>query len=107
ALVLVGAALVVLIVASPAFVLLALAYHAGLAAVLVRDARSLPPPNAFSASREMPEPLSLGQVQEVLVGISCPATAGLGATVADHALAALSPRAQKLNDSFNDNNFLI
>ena len=59
----VGAALVILIVASPAFILLALAYHATLATALVRDARRLPSPSAFTGSREVPDPLSLGQAQ--------------------------------------------
>ena len=46
-------------------------YHAALLWVLVRDARALPSAEDFTASRELPEPLSLGAEQEVLLGVSC------------------------------------
>jgi len=66
-------------------------YHAGLLWVLVRDARTLPAAGDFTASRQLPEPLSLGAEQEVLLGVSCARAAGLRAAIADHAPLALRP----------------
>jgi uncharacterized protein (DUF58 family) len=102
-----GAMLVVLIVASPAFIAVAIVYHAALATVLVRDARRLPPARAFAATRQVPEPLSLGEVQEVLLGVSCTAAAGLRASVADHAPIGLSPGAREIEGSFDQDGYLI
>jgi uncharacterized protein (DUF58 family) len=103
----VGAMIVILIVVSPAFIALALVYHATLAVALVRDARRLPSPGAFTATRQAPEPLSLGEAQEVLLGISCPAAAGLRAVLADHVPAALSPGARELVGSFDEDGYLV
>jgi uncharacterized protein (DUF58 family) len=103
----VGATLVVLIVASPAFVVLALVYHATLAAVLVRDARRLPSPGGFTATRQVPGPLSLGELQEILLGVFCPAASGLRAVVADHVPATLSPGTREVEGSFDDDGYLI
>jgi uncharacterized protein (DUF58 family) len=102
-----GAALVVSIVASQAFIALAVVYHVTLAVVLVRDALRLPPAGAFTATRQVPEPLSLGEVQEVLVGVACRAAAGLRASVADHAPAALVPGAREVEGSFDEEGTLI
>jgi len=55
-----GAALVALTFASPLVWALAVAYHAALAWAIVGDARKLPRPDRFVASRQLPEPLSLG-----------------------------------------------
>ena len=102
-----GAALVAAIVLSPLFIGLAVLYHAGLAAVLVRDARRLPPPSAFRATREVPEPLSLGELQEVLLGVSCPQAAGMQGSVADHAPVGLGPGLREVEGSFDEEGYLV
>src|SRR5947209_1502951 len=79
-----GAALVALTVVSPLLWALAAVYHAVLVWTAVRDARRLPPPGRFLASRQLPRPLSLGAEQAVLLGLSCPEAAGLRCAVADH-----------------------
>src|SRR5262249_36493644 len=83
-----GAALVAFAAVAPLLWALALPYHAVLAWAIVRDARRLPLSNRFLASRQVPQPMSLGADQAVLVGISCPEAAGLCCEVADHAPAA-------------------
>src|SRR6266545_4479136 len=90
-----GAGLVALTVVSAFLWPVAAVYHAVLGWALVRDARRLPAPARFLASREVPRPLSLGAEQAVLIGLSCPEAAGLRCAVADHVPADLgaSPRA--------------
>lgn len=103
----VGAVLVVLIALTPLLIIAAAAYHAVLAAVLVRAARRLPPPDTFTATRHLPEPLSLGEEEEVLVGVSCPQAAGLRAAVADHAPLELAPDAREVEGRFDADGYLI
>ena len=85
-----GALLIALTVASALVWLLAIAYHAWLVWVLAKDARQLPGPGRFLASRQIPRPLLLGVEQTVLIGISCPDAAGLHCEVADHPPAILN-----------------
>ena len=96
-----GAGLVALTAATPLLWAVAAAYHAALAWALVRDARRLPPPDRFLASRQLPRPLSLGQRQSVLVGLSCPEAAGLRCAVADHVPADLHPSPRSVEGTFD------
>jgi uncharacterized protein (DUF58 family) len=82
-------------------------YHAGLLWVLVRDARALPAAGDFTASRQLPEPLSLGAEQEVLLGVSCARAAGLRAAIADHAPLALRPSPDPVSGVFDAEGVLV
>jgi len=75
----------------PWFWLPAIAYHAVLAVLVVRDAATLPTRRGWEASRDLPAPLSLGAKQEVLVGSRNRRAAGLEAALADHVPAPLGP----------------
>lgn len=103
----VGALLIVLITVSTGFVAIAAVYHAILLSVIVRDAHRLPPPSGFAATRQLPEPFSLGAEQEVLIGVSSPAAAGLAALVADHVPEGLGPRAREVAGTFDSEGVLI
>ena len=102
-----GAALLALTVASPLLWAVAAAYHAVLAWALVRDARRLPPPDRFLASRQLPRPFSLGAEQAVLVGLSCREAAGLRCAVADHVPAALDASPRSVEGRFDEVGRLI
>jgi len=102
-----GAALIALTAATPLLWAVAVAYHAALAWALVRDARRLPRPARFLASRQVPRPLSLGAEQSVLVGISCPEAAGLRCVVADHPPADLGARPRSVEGAFDDSGQLV
>jgi len=54
-----GAGIIALAQVAAAFWLVAAAYHAALLLLVVRDAALLPRPRGFTASREVPQPLSL------------------------------------------------
>jgi uncharacterized protein (DUF58 family) len=92
---------------SPLLWLVAAGYHAALGWAVVRDARRLPAPRRFVVSRELPSPFALGAVQTVLVGLSCPAAAGLRAEVADHAPDALDPRPRSVSATFDAGGVLV
>jgi uncharacterized protein (DUF58 family) len=102
-----GAALIALTVVSALLWPVALVYHGVLAWVAVRDARRLPVPDRFVASRELPRPLSLGAAQTVLVGLSCPEAAGLRCAVADHVPADLAPAPRSVAGTFDSGGQLI
>ncbi|HEY7202634.1 MAG TPA: DUF58 domain-containing protein [Candidatus Dormibacteraeota bacterium] len=85
----------------------AVAYHAVLAWTIVRDARRLPPPGRFLASRQVPRPLSLGAEQTVLVGLSCPEAAGLRCAVADHPPADLDAGPRRVEGAFDENGQVV
>ena len=87
--------------ASPLVWVLAIAYHLWLAWALIRDARRLPQPRQFLASRQLPRPLSLGADQSVLLGLSCPEAAGLCCAVADHAPAIFNARPRSVEAAFD------
>jgi uncharacterized protein (DUF58 family) len=102
-----GAGLVALTVASPLLWAVAVAYHAALAWTLVRDARRLPSPARFVASRQLPRPLSLGADQEVLLGLSCAGAAGLRCAVADHVPPDLHASARSVEGAFDAGGQLV
>jgi uncharacterized protein (DUF58 family) len=97
----IGAALIALAVASPLLGLVALVYHVGLVLILSRDLALLPARAGFNARRIVPEPFSLGELEEVRVVVENPAAAGLDARVADHAPAELKPHPRELAGRFD------
>jgi uncharacterized protein (DUF58 family) len=99
----IGAALIALTVVSPVLVVLAVAYHAGLALILARDLALLPARSGYRVRRLMPEPFSLGEHEEVRVVIENPAAAGLLASIADHAPADLKPQPREVGGTFDRN----
>ncbi|MEA2628039.1 MAG: hypothetical protein QOJ10_499 [Chloroflexota bacterium] len=97
----IGAALIALAVASPVLVLVAVAYHVGLIFVLSRDLAMLPGRTGYQLRRIVPEPFSLGELEEVRLVVENPAAAGLEARVADHAPADLKPHPRELPGQFD------
>ena len=96
-----GAGLIALAEVSSAFWLVAAAYHVALLAILVRDAWLLPGPRAFTASRAVPRPLSLGADQTVNVLVRCRPAAGFYAELADHVPPDLRPSERVLPTRFD------
>ena len=99
----IGAVLIALSIVSPVLVLLAVLYHAGLVLILARDLALLPGRSTYRVRREMPEPFSLGEREEVRVVIENPAAAGLHARIADHAPDDLRPQPREVEGSFDRN----
>jgi uncharacterized protein (DUF58 family) len=97
----IGAALIALCAASPVLAVVAVAYHVGLVLVLARDLALLPARGGYRVQRHVPEPFSLGELEEVRVVIENPAAAGLAARVADHAPAELNPHPRELAGRFD------
>ncbi|MDQ6692560.1 MAG: hypothetical protein M3Z13_07315, partial [Candidatus Dormibacteraeota bacterium] len=77
-----GAALIALAQLTPLLWLVAAAYHCVLVALVVMDAGRLPR-RGWVAQRDLPNPLSLGVSQEVLIAIRNPRGAGLEVAIAD------------------------
>ncbi|HSS60895.1 MAG TPA: DUF58 domain-containing protein [Candidatus Limnocylindrales bacterium] len=102
----IGAGLIALAVASPVLGLVAVVYHVGLVIIAGRDLALLPGRSGYAVRRTMPEPLSLGEPEEVLVVIQNPAAAGLMARVADHAPSGLRPEPRELPGTFDANGIL-
>ena len=75
----IGAALIALAVASPVLAIVAVLYHVGLVLVLSRDLAMLPARGGYRVRRTVPDPFSLGEVEEVRVVVENPAAAGLDA----------------------------
>ena len=99
----IGAALIALSIASPLLGFVAVAYHVGLLLVLARDLALLPARSGYRVRRQVPDPFSLGEVEEVRVVVENPAAAGLNARVADHAPAELKPHPRELAGRFDKN----
>ena len=102
----IGAALIALTVASPVLAFVAVAYHVGLVLVLARDLALLPGRAGYRVKRVVPEPFSLGEIEEVKVMVDNPLAAGLEARVADHAPAELKPRPREVATRFDGNGHL-
>ena len=98
----IGAALIVLSIISPVIGVLAVAYNAGLVLIIARDLALLPARSSYRVHRRVPEPFSLGELEEVTVVVENAAAAGLRARVADHAPAALKPHPRELEGRFDD-----
>src|ERR1700675_1063470 len=84
-----GSVLFLLLLLSPVFVIAPLLYYAAMASIMIADARRLPGKAGFMASRLLPQPFSLGEVQSVQLLVAHANAAGLPAQVADHAPADL------------------
>ena len=97
----IGAALIALAVASPVLGFVAVVYHAGLVLVLARDLALLPGRAGYRVHRVVPEPFSLGELEEVRVAVENPAAAGLDARIADHAPDDLKPHPRELVARFD------
>jgi uncharacterized protein (DUF58 family) len=102
-----GAGLIALTVISPLLWPVVVAYHAVLGWAAFHDARRLPAPRRFVGSRQLPEPFALGAVQRVLVGVSCPAAAGLRAAVADHVPQGLGASQRWVEGVFDAGGVLV
>jgi uncharacterized protein (DUF58 family) len=96
-----GSVLFLLLLLSPLFIIIPLLYYAAIAGVLVQEAGRLPSRSGFMASRVLPEPLSLGELQTVQVLVAHAAAAGLPAEVADHVPADLRPDRRVVRGSFD------
>ncbi len=103
----IGAGLIALAAASPVLGIVAVIYHVGLVAVVVRDLALLPGRSGYVVRRLIPEPFSLGEREEVTLVITNPAAAGLRAKVADHAPAELSPEPRELAGRFDRDGRLV
>jgi uncharacterized protein (DUF58 family) len=97
----IGAGLIALAIVSPITALLAIVYHIGLVLVVVRDVALLPGRRGYRVRRSMPEPFSLGELEEVKVTVENPAAAGLRARLADHAPPDLRPHPRELDGLFD------
>jgi len=97
----IGAALIALAVVSPVLGIVAVAYHIGLVLVLSRDLALLPGRTGYTVQRVVPEPFSLGELEEVKLVVQNPAAAGLDAKVSDHAPADLKPHPRELAGRFD------
>jgi uncharacterized protein (DUF58 family) len=86
---------------SPVLGLVALVYHVGLVILAARDLALLPGRSGYLVQRKMPEPFSLGELEDVTIAIENPAAAGLLALVADHAPAELKPHPRELDSRFD------
>ncbi|HEV2034923.1 MAG TPA: DUF58 domain-containing protein [Candidatus Dormibacteraeota bacterium] len=97
----IGAALIALAGASPVLAFVALAYNAGLVIMLARDLALLPGRSGYRVRRIVPDPFSLGELEEVRVVVENPAAAGLKARLADHAPADLKPHPREVVGRFD------
>jgi uncharacterized protein (DUF58 family) len=94
-------------VISPLLVLVAVAYHVGLAVLVARDLALLPAAGGYEVRRVMPEPFSLGEREEVKLLVRNRAAAGLQAQVADHAPAELAAAPREVEGTFDANGTLV
>jgi uncharacterized protein (DUF58 family) len=97
----IGAALIALAVVSPVLGIVAVIYHVGLVLILSRDLALLPGRAGYKTQRVVPEPFSLGELEEVRVVVENPAAAGLEARVADHAPDDLKPHPREMSGRFD------
>ena len=97
----IGAALIALAVISPVLAFVAVAYHVGLILILARDLALLPSRSGYRVQRLVPEPFSLGELEEVRVVVENPSAAALDARVADHAPAELRPHPREIAGRFD------
>ena len=101
-----GTVLIVLILVHPVFLVLVLAYYAALLGIALADGMRLPGKTGFVASRVLPQPFSLGEVQAVQVLVAHPDAARLPAEVADHVPADLRPDRRVVPGTFDKDGLL-
>ncbi len=88
---------------SPVLGVVAVAYNVGLVVIASRDLALLPGRAGYTAKRTVPDPLSLGEPEEITIEVENRAAAGLQARVADHAPAGLRPRPREATGKFDAN----
>jgi uncharacterized protein (DUF58 family) len=96
-----GSVLFLLLLLSPVFIIAPLLYYAAMAGILIAEAGRLPSKSGFMASRVLPQPFSLGEVQSVQLLVAHAGAAGLPAQVADHVPADLRPDLRILSGVFD------
>ena len=101
-----GVPLIILITVHPAFLLLVLGYYVVLVGIAVADAARLPGASGFAASRVLPQPFSLGEIQAIQVLVAHGGAAGLPAEVADHVPLELRPDRRVIAGSFDQEGLL-
>lgn len=97
----IGAGLIVMSAIIPALAAVAVAYNAVLVIIAVRDLALLPGRSGYSVRRAMPEPFSLGELEEVTVAIENRAAGELEARIADHTPAGLQPEPREVAGKFD------
>jgi len=97
----IGAVVIALAIVSPVLGLVAVVYHAGLVIIATRDLALLPGRSGYRVRREMPQPFSLGEREDVTAVVENPAAAGLMAVVADHAPDDLKPQPREVEGRFD------
>jgi uncharacterized protein (DUF58 family) len=101
-----GVPLIILITVHPVFLALVLGYYVVLIGIAVADTARLPAASGFAASRVLPEPFSLGEIQAIQVLIAQSRAAGLPAEVADHVPLELRPDRRVIAGSFDSEGLL-
>jgi uncharacterized protein (DUF58 family) len=101
-----GAVLFLLLLLSPVVVIAPLIYYAAMAGIVLTEAGRLPSKSGFMASRVLPQPFSLGEVQSVQLLVAHSGAAGLPAEVADHVPADLRPDRRVLSGVFDGEGLL-
>ena len=96
-----GSVLFLLLLLSPVFIIAPLLYYAAMAGIIIAEANQLPRKSGFVASRVLPQPFSLGEVQAVQLLVAHSGAAGLPAEIADHVPADLRPDRRVLSGSFD------
>jgi len=101
-----GSVLFLLLLLSPVFIIAPLLYYAAMAGILVAEAGRLPSKSGFMASRVLPQPFSLGELQSVQLLVAHAGAARLPAEVADHVPADLRPDRRMVSGVFDDEGLL-
>jgi uncharacterized protein (DUF58 family) len=101
-----GTVLFLLLLLSPVLIIAPLLYYAAMAGLLIAEAGRLPSKSGFMASRVLPQPFSLGEVQSVQLLVAHAGAAGLPAEVADHVPADLRPDRRVLSGVFDGEGLL-
>ncbi|HXN03665.1 MAG TPA: DUF58 domain-containing protein [Candidatus Acidoferrum sp.] len=101
-----GSVLFLLLLLSPLLIIAPLLYYAAMAGLLIAEAGRLPSKSGFMASRVLPQPFSLGEVQSVQLLVAHAGAAGLPAEVADHVPADLRPDRRVLLGVFDGEGLL-
>src|SRR2546421_11875894 len=101
-----GSVLFLLLLLSPVFIIAPLLYFAAMAGLLIAEVGRLARKSGFMASRVLPQPFSLGEVQSVQRLVAHARAAGLPAEVADHVPADLRPDRRVLSGVFDGEGLL-
>lgn len=101
-----GSVLFLLLLLSPVFLIAPLLYYAAMAGILTAEAGRLPSKSGFMASRVLPQPFSLGEVQSVQLLVAHARAAGMPAEIADHVPADLRPDRRVLSGVFDGEGLL-